>query len=151
VTPATPDPDAAWRFALGWLRRPVPGGAFEWKPGGPAAVGRYLERAMKGPEAVAAVGGLLRLTSALRRRLASPAAADALAAVLRATPGVLPLVRRHWSGDRGRRTLQRFHAALGEAPAARAPKTGAAAGPGALPLRQLIDPQERDRRRAKKS
>ena len=135
---------------MGWLERPVPGGPFRWRAGGCDAVGRYLARAMRGPHAVDAVAGLLRLASALRRTLASAEAADALAAVLRGTPGVLPLVRQQWGAERGRRTLQRFQSALGEAPVARAPRTGDRAAPGALPLRQLIDPQERDRRRARK-
>ena len=139
-------PDDAWRFAMRWLSRPVPGGAFVWQPGGLAAVRRRLERDVEGPQAVAAVGGLLKLTSALRRRLGSPRAADELQAVLRACPKARAVAKQAFGSDRRREALRRFHSSLGEAEARVAPRIGSGVAPGAVPMARFIDPTERDRR-----
>ncbi|MCK6546262.1 hypothetical protein L6R52_10465 [Myxococcota bacterium] len=128
----------------------MPGGPFAWQPRGLAAVGEYLERALAGPEAVEAVSGLLRLASALRRQLGSAPAANELSVMLRRTPGVIPLVRATWGAERGRTALARFHSSLGEAPAPKlVPPARGASTPG-TPLRALIDPMDRDKRRARK-
>lgn len=138
--------DPTWTFAMRWLARPTPGGAFVWQVGGLRAVARRLAWEVRGPRAVAAVGGLLRLTSALRRRLGSPAAADQLQAVLRSCPEACALARRAFGSDRRRQALRRFHSSLGEAAPPRAPPSEASEAPGAVRLSRLIDPTERDRR-----
>lgn len=143
-------PDEAWQAAMRQLERRVAGGPFTWRAGGLALVEERLERAMQGPHAADHVGGLLRLASALRRRLASPAAADALIGVLRAVPGARALARRHFGSGRREAAQRRFREATGGDAAMRAP-TLTTPGPKSTgtPLRQLIDPFEQDRRRAR--
>jgi hypothetical protein len=147
---ASGDPDEAWRAAMRQLVRRAPGGPFAWRDGGLDAIGRSLAHALRGPQAADAVGGLLRLASALRRRLGSPAAADALVAVVKATPGARALARRLFGSGRAEAAQRRFREVTGAPRTLRAPTvpTPGRAAPG-TPLRELIDPLERDRMRAR--
>ena len=86
----------------------------------------------------------MRLLRALGDELRSPAAAAALAAAIRTTPGALGFVERFWGGLR----KADFEAVLGRAERRQAPRLGHAAGAGTLSVKSLLNPMDNDRRRA---
>ncbi|MEQ9496895.1 MAG: hypothetical protein RIT81_08550 [Deltaproteobacteria bacterium] len=149
ASPGGHDANTAWRFACRHLTRAELGGSFSWQPGGLAAIERRLLRRVRGPDAVAEVADLLKLASALRRRLGSVEAADALSLLLKRTPEAVAIVRAHWGTGAQRRAIARFSSRTGQDPRRRAPSVGQRPEPGAVPLATLLDPTERDRRRAR--
>lgn len=100
----------------------------------PAA--RWIDEAAVGPDAVAAIGGVLKLIRVLRVRHASPGAADWLVSVVRSSKRAMQIVTRHWSS--GRRA--RLGADLLPVKTGRAPRYGAAPEAGTVRAGSFIEP-----------
>lgn len=91
---------------------------------------------------------LLRLATALENELESPTAAARIRlAVLRAE-WTLPLLSQHSAAERRRRGERQFAPFSGAPERRRAPSIDAHAPHGSIPIRTLIDPFARERRRA---
>ncbi len=88
----------------------------------------FLTDAARGPDAVEAVGGVLKLIRVLRIRHESPSAADWLSEIVKASRDALRIVALHWST--GRRA--RLGADLLPVKTGRAPRYGVAPAAGTV-------------------
>ncbi len=115
------------------------GERFELRSDDEAAVRRILLAIAAHPKPVAQMKDVLRLISALERRLESVTASERLRDWLRETPQLHPLIRRlGFSEVTGLDASRAFERREGRRVRLRAPQHGAPTPRGAVPLRDLL-------------
>jgi hypothetical protein len=129
----------------------LPGGGWHLDPARATRLSEQLERmARQAPDVAAATRPVLKLIAALEAE--SGPAAEALVAVLRATPSVYRALRQAklHRATGGRRAKDRLSTFEGRRASATAPIYDAPAPQGTLPARELIRPLERGAARTQK-
>src|SRR5687767_9974503 len=103
-------------------------------------IARALAKAMEGPNAVAEVRRLLELSTALRTRLRSPSAANALDAIGRSNPAAVRLIGVHILRSGAVEETRAFKEQEGRRESMAAARIDAPAPINTIKLAQFLDP-----------